>query len=125
MTRFSQRPTGVLIITIIFISFTILNLSFFVKPFTIYNNTLLGRIWTFSWAILDGLVVYGLIVMAHWIRKLLLLAYIISIIATVVAAAIYGNFYGAILILVFWSLIYLPSIRYLNKPEIKQLFSHS
>ena len=120
----SKRPTGLLIITIIFISFTILNLYLFVKPFTIYNSTLLGRISAFSWAILDGLVVYGLIVMAHWIRRILILAYIISIVATI-AAAIYGNFYGAIFVLVVWSFIYLPSIKYLNKQEIKQLLSPS
>jgi len=124
LNRLSKRPTGLLIITIIFISFTILNLYLFVKPFTIYNSTLFGRISAFSWAILDGLVVYGLIVMAHWIRRILILAYIISIVATV-AAAIYGNFYAAIFVLVVWSIIYLPSIRYLNKQEIKQLLAPS
>ena len=119
--KFSQRPTGILLITIVFICFTILNLYVFVKPFRINDSIILGRISAFSWTILDALVVYGLIVMAPWTKKLLILAYIISIVATVVVTAIYGNFYGAIFIIAFWSIIYLPSIRYLNKPEIEKL----
>ena len=118
MNRLSERPIGLVIITIIFIIVTFLNLFLFIKPMTNQSSDLLCRLSALSWAVLDGLIVCGLIIMASWVRKVFVIAYIITLITSLFSM----DFHTAAFIIVLWSIIYLPSIQYLNKPEIRQLF---
>lgn len=118
MNRPTERPIGLVIITIIFIVFTILNIFLFIKPLTIQNSAFLGRLSALSWAILDGLIVCGLILMAPWVRKLFVIAYVISLIAALFSR----DLHTGIFIIVLWSIIYLPSIQYLRRQKIRKLF---
>ena len=117
--QLSNSPVGLTIILIAFILFTILNIFNFCFPFAFKASFMLGRIFALSWAVLDGIIVFGLLVRAHWIKKAVVVAYIVTIISAIFSE----SFYVAVFNIIIWSLIYLTALKYLHKPEIDQLFS--
>lgn len=116
-----KRPIKLLFITVIFIILVGYDFYLLFYPYKIYNSLTLSRFWILCWILLEGIVLAGLIFFASWTIKALYASYTMNM----VSAVFCGNLTGLLLLMFIWTLIYIPVIKYIKKPEICILFDPS
>jgi hypothetical protein len=116
-----KRPMGLKIIISLFLILSFYNAYLVIKPFVINNSLTLGRLWALLWLLIDGALVFGLVLFARWTKWVLVISYFLSL----VSALFSGSITGFIFIALFWTAIYLPCIKYLSKKEIQSLYLQS
>ena len=113
-----KRPEGIKLIIMLFSAILLYEIYMLIKPITICDSILFGRLWAFFWILLDGAIVFGLLFLVKWVIPLFTVSYILSILSSLFTFSLTG----IILLLVFWTVIYVPCIKYLREPNIKALF---
>jgi len=113
-----NNKVKLLIVKALFIFLVGYNIYLLFYPYQVSNSIALGRFWISCWIILEGAVLIGLVTYASWTLKALWTSYCLSI----VSAIFCGKIAGMIFLIFFWTIIYIPVIKYLKKPEIRSLF---
>lgn len=108
-----------LVVKALFIILVGYNIYLLFYPYQVNNSIALGRFWISCWIILEGSILIGLVTYAKWTLKALWASYCM----TIVSAIFCGNIAGMIFLVFFWTIIYIPVINFLKKPEIRSLFN--